>query len=254
MKAIILSATLFLCAAIAGHAQLKFQAGPEIGYALSTFPSHYVAATALRSYVSDYRSLVNPMLGFKAELLLGKHWMLGTSLQYQLAGTRDREEYRGTNYWGQSYRSLDETKSRYHKVCLPLTINYRFRVGQFRPYIGIGYRAGRMVYALRTENDLHFLSATSGSSSFDYRPLQRSFPATYHPRRVNQIMVCIGTKIGERFQVSVNAAGGMTKYYGLWDEDSQGNYVNGDIYFAAGYSIWNRQLKRATLSTAVRLP
>lgn len=257
MKAIILSAMLFLGATIAGQAQLKFQAGPEIGYALSTLPARYVAANETGSHIHINSSLFNPMLGFKANLLLGEHWMLGASLQYQLAGTLDRTEVQGIKSTGAAYHSVEESKSRYHKACLPLTINYSFQVGKFRPYIGIGYRAGVMIYALRRESSFSIDPATNaqfGSRNRDFLPLQRSFPSIYHPRRVNQLMVCLGTQIGERLQLSMNAAIGMAKYYGLWEEDHAGQYVNGDIYFTAGYSIWNRQLKRTTLSSAVRLP
>ncbi|HEX2900998.1 MAG TPA: hypothetical protein VHS96_14870, partial [Bacteroidia bacterium] len=172
-------------------------------------------------------------------LLMGKHVLIGASLQYQLSGYNLR--YQSETITDEFTVTQDIFHSqRYHKIAMPISLSFRFKVGSIHPFVGFGYRAAWI-------NHVRFRGYYQTASP-DSAGLNRHLPydiGNFHPSQraarqwVPQVMFTLGAEIGERLTVTLHAAAGSfgiptpMNYY-----DQFRTYRNRELYATLAWRIW----------------
>jgi hypothetical protein len=241
MKALhtILLCLLLMVQTAFAQVPVRWQAGPEVGYAVTDFPWKRDDRGINSQRVETLIPKFNPMLGMRGTMLLGKHWLFGASLQYQLSGYiyRFQQEFIHDNYTV-TYETFHS--QRYHKIALPLSLTYRFKIGTVHPFVGFGYRAAWMNH-LRGRGYYQRVSPDSSSLntsiSYDYQ--------NFHPwqrlkrRWLPQVMFTMGAEIGEHLSFTLNAAAGS---FGIptWVNfsDQYATYRNRELFATLSYRLW----------------
>jgi hypothetical protein len=216
-------------------AQVRFQAGPEIGYAIRYLPQQHSYRTDEGESVKEiYLPKFNPVLGFNGAMRLGNHGIVQASLQYQLTGSVIKIQFEATDSLG-TYRSVYSYSHRFHKLCLPLTLGYDFPLGKFRPFIALGYRAGVVVYGQEVRR-LQYQDFEDRSNDTDEKH-------EFRPRIdrwAGQLLLSVGTQWKDQFCLSLNAAVGKVRYLGdpYFLESNIGVYR--DVYATLAWRLWRK--------------
>jgi hypothetical protein len=240
MKKTIFLLLLLVAFALPAFSQISLQAGPEIGYAVMVLPSHYTDEYNGLAIEETTIPKFNPLVGLNGRLSFRKHWILGASLQTQWSGanyklTNLREDSLGT------YSSSYQTSQHYMKLCLPLTLGYRFEVGKLRPFFSLGYRLNYVAYG-RAKINQTVIDPASPNNNENFttyiRPFQNESTRPDADRLAGQVMLSLGTEIGNHLGVSLNAAVGKINslaygsgYFWPWS-------LYRDIYATLSWRLW----------------
>ncbi len=218
---------------------IRWQAGPEVGYAVTDFPWKREDSGINYQSVETLIPKFNPMVGMRGTMLLGKHWLFGASLQYQLSGYNLRRN--------DELIEVDHTvthdifhSQRYHKIAMPLSLTYRFKIGTAHPFVGFGYRAA---WINHVRNRGYYQTVSPDSAALNtYLPydIQNSHPSQQMIRRwVPQVMFTMGAEIGEHFSFTLNAAAGSFGIpTGINFSDLNRTYRNRELFATLSYRLW----------------
>jgi hypothetical protein len=241
MKALhtILLCLLLMVQTAFAQVPVRWQVGPEVGYAVTDFPWKREDRGINSQRVEILIPKFNPMVGMRGTMLLGKHWLFGASLQYQLSGYihRFQQEYIHENYTV-TYEVFHS--QRYHKIALPLSLTYRFKIGTVHPFVGFGYRAAWMNH-LRGRGYYQTVSPDSASlNTFHPYDVQNFHSSQRLKRRwVPQMMFTMGAEIGEHLSFTLNGAVGNIGIP-LWLDvfEQYPTYRNRELFATLCYRLW----------------
>jgi hypothetical protein len=113
--------------------------GLELGISFSQFPTNNKITQGGIAFTSKTNPLIGPLFGISKDWTFLKHYNFTSSIQYQMAGTksyhRDQNLSVGTTGYGESWEKL-----RIHKICVPLTLGYLFKIGELKSSFYLGVR------------------------------------------------------------------------------------------------------------------
>jgi hypothetical protein len=85
--------------------------------------------------------LPSPLVGFNGQLTAKNHFQFSIGIQYQMTGESYHYHRDGTDINHNAKYISDEWENQtYHKLCIPLTAGFTFRIHSIHPSIFIGYR------------------------------------------------------------------------------------------------------------------
>ena len=143
-KTLSILAILILVARI-GLGQVMLKYGPELGVSTSEFPKKQTWPVFAGQEKVENNLFLGPLIGFKGQAVLGTHLQFDLGLQYQMAGQRS---YSHTDinfeYLGGTYTQIEDcwNEQTFHKLCLPVTVGYKFSLGKVQPAVFCGFRPG----------------------------------------------------------------------------------------------------------------
>ena len=139
----ILILTIFLPVCNIGQSQITFNCGPEIGLAFSQLP-RFKTSTTIGLHDKVRRTMLplpGPLVGFNGQLTAKNHFQFSIGIQYQMTGEYYHYHRDGTDIIHNAKYISDEWENQtYHKLCIPFTAGFTFRIYKVHPSIFIGYR------------------------------------------------------------------------------------------------------------------
>jgi hypothetical protein len=195
-----------------GIAQTVFKYGPELGVTFSRFPKKWTEGQEGITFDKvSLNPMISPLIGINGQLTLVKYLQFTMGLQYQMAGDRFYSHREGSNL-GIAYTTDTWIKQTFHKICLPLTVGFTFRIGKVFPSIYGGYRPNLFIagkkYSKSTRNDE--LPDEYESNLFTPGP-----EVTPFKRYAGQWVAGFSLGIGQNINIALNANFGTDMMYGV---------------------------------------
>ena len=241
-------------------AQYVFNYGPELGISITQFPKteSYKYGTNLYLFKHKSTPIIGPILGIIGQLSIREHVEIAIGLQYQMSGRRHdfhREEFDSISNSIQISEHIE--KQTFHKICLPLTVGYRFKLWKIQPSINLGYRLNFFVSGKHYYKS--FTATTNTAFEYDYNPFDSEQTIESAKRFNHQILIGVSTLISQHFNISLTYSLGQELQYSVYAtimngpisvrvEDS--NYFkNSDIGLSVSYLILSPKKDKESLET-----
>lgn len=202
-----------------GQAQVALNYGVELGIAFSQLPKTNSYNIKIRNdkVTEKTAPLLSPLIGLTSELRIKKHLYFAVGLQYQKSGQRYHYHRDGNDLlYGGTYRSDTWENLTIHKICLPISIGYSFKLWKLKPTLFIGFRpcnflAGKHYTKNKFDHDISSKDITNENvfnplavNETGYRNIQRN---------QNQLSVGVNTLINQHLKFSVSFHSGAQLYY-----------------------------------------
>lgn len=188
-------------------AQTVSSYGIELGLSFSQLPVRR-ESIIMQAAVNDkiiVNPLVGPLIGISKNWILSKHFQITSGLEYQMGGKRSYTYDQSTQYFKKT-ESWDNLTI--HKICMPVSLGYVFRIGKIKPSFYLGLRPDIWLSA-STYNKYQNWGVYRETSTnlftkiVDYKPPKRL---------VNQFDMGISTLVGQHIQINVNYNFGYNYY------------------------------------------
>ena len=232
-----------------GFTQIVFNYGPELGITASQ-KTYKDSRTVNYDYpvTRTWKPVVSPLVGLQGELKIKRHLLFKVGLQYQLTGNRFRYHREHKTIWlpypgAYTYTTDEREEQTFHKLCLPITLGYEFRIRKIKPSIYIGYRpnlflTGKYYYKL-----VHDASDNSRDLFIEnkYNPLDPDQAGVPIKRIQKQVIAGFAATIRNRIKISLNYSSGRVIYYSEYEQMSwEHNYtyfLNDDYAISLTYFL-----------------
>jgi hypothetical protein len=204
---------IFLVFSQLGFAQSVSTLGLELGITFSQFPKREFQNMA-NTKITD-NPLPGPLIGISKKWVLSKHFYFSSGFQYQMAGKRYHVYEKASNY-------LYSDNLTIHKICIPLDLEFRFKIGKFKPSFYLGVKPNMLLSA----KEYHTYPSSDGSKYEEMENLFHKINGVddYKPpkRLLVQFSTGFSCSAGQHLRINVNFNYG-TNYY-VTTSWYQGNY------------------------------
>lgn len=204
--------------------QSKSTVGIELGIAFSQFKTGNDISQYGETVTTTIKPVISPLISVSKDWPLAKHLKIITGLQYQMTGKRS---YVYTYYPFSASYSREWETIKMHKLCLPVSLGYEFKIGNFQPFLYLGLRPN-ILLAGSTYSKFHEIVILSpgDQNSIDYNEEQNLFNKNEYyipPKRIFiQYSIGLSTSISRHFKININYNRGYNYYTSIFVE--HGNY------------------------------
>jgi len=159
-------------------------------------------------------------------LSIKKHFLFTAGLQYQLTGQRYHyhrdgripRDYSIPAFFTYTYDKWEQQT--FHKLGLPLTIGYTFKIGKAQPSIFIGFRPNLFLtgkYYYKSVFDATDNSEDETREN-EYNPVDPDQAGEPVKRLNNQLLIGLSALIGQHFKINLNYNRGLDIYYSEYEQ------------------------------------
>jgi hypothetical protein len=195
-----------------GLTQTVSKFGLELGVSFSQFTSKDNWSSIYDLETTRVRPLMSPLIGISREWRISEHFQFNSGLQYHMTGTRtyilDKDISGAFVEYTETWENL-----KMHKICLPLTIGYVFRLGKLKPtfYIGV---TPNYIFSLSLEfhDHSHYRINNQYGGAEDTYTESGSFSLNPHRKLMNQFTTGFSTPIGQHIKINLNYNAGHNYY------------------------------------------
>jgi hypothetical protein len=230
-----------------GQAQVVLNYGAEFGFAFSQLPKNnsYTIESRNDKVTEKTTSLISPLLGLTSELRIKKHLYLSAGIQYQQSGLRYHSHRDGNDMlYGGTYTSDKWENQTFHKIALPLSVGYSFKLWRLNPSLFVGFRPNYFVagnHNTRNEFD-HDITSKDLITENEFDPFIANENNRSIKRFQEQFSVGINTLVNQHFKFSVSFHTGTQLIYSEYSSSCfvQG-LVNNDYVVSMAYLFSNKR-------------
>jgi len=206
--------------------QTKINFGAEVGVSISQFPknnSYNIMSTD--EVMTNKNSIISPLFGLTCQLIIKKHLLLSGGIQYQMTGTkyhyhRDGQIPRIPGAAVFYYTHDIWENQTFHKLCLPLTIGYTFKLGKIQPAVFVGMRPN--LFLTGTHYYKSVIDATDNTEDQikenEYNPVSSDQSGTPIKRLNNQFLIGFSALIREQLKISLTYNQGTGINYSEYEQ------------------------------------
>lgn len=229
--------------------------GLELGVSFSQFPDNSNWDETAKYGTIEIHPMISPLLGISKDWTVLKHIQISGGVQYQMSGNR---KYKYTKYtWPVINDYFEEWRTiKIHKICVPITLGYKFKVNKVNPSIYFGTRPNYILYAFEF-NKTHSHNepdrpptvpqdeySENEINIFKYRFHQIEPYIHYNPpkRLIIQFFAGVSTTIGQKIEINLSYNLGHNAYtidydygYGALSETTA--LPGSDYVFSIQYNI-----------------
>jgi len=214
-----------------GFSQIEFKYGPEIGISLSDLRKYgsnsitYDSVT--NSFINKRKSIIGPLIGLNSQLIFFGHLQLSIGMQYQLTGTQYYiSQIRYKTAIEYEHETWDQYK--YHKLCIPISVGYTFKIKKIQPSLNIGLRPNFILSGkYRTKSkSVSYLSSYPApveswfASKYDILEYMKSF----HERSLCQFLMVFSANLGQHIKLTLSATRSKEITYKVISSTHSGSY------------------------------
>jgi hypothetical protein len=209
---------LLLIPSQSGISQSKSGIGLELGIAFSQFRTKNVVSQYGETTTTTINPVISPLIAVSKGWPLTKHLQIITGLQYQMSGKRSYSytDYTATTSYMEEWETL-----KMHKLCLPLTLGYFFKSGNFQPFLYLGIRPNIILLGniYSRFHEIVVLSAEN-ENTIDYNDKRNIFEKNEYfvpPKRIfNQVSAGVSFSIKQHININFSYNYGHNYYKSIF--------------------------------------
>jgi len=231
-----------------GITQMNFTFGSELGMTFSPVPEGYsYAVKGLNNYVEEtYSPLYSPLVGLSGQTIMKKYIKFTIGLQYQMIG--QTYIYHSDDLQNlTTYTTEQSKKQRFHKLCIPLTTGFTFKLSKLQPSLFIGYRLNYFIYGYYYTKYISDNAINTGDISYEekYNPVSQSeseFPVKKYSLYNNQIIFGLSLEY-EKIKISIIYNKGTSIFFAKYKPPAGcvtgyfNEFINTDYMISIGYNF-----------------
>jgi len=223
-------------------AQITYNFGPELGIAVSRFPTSSSSTIGNDKITEKYTPLLGPLAGIHAQMVVKKLFLFTTGLEYNMCGQKYtyHEDGIDASHSNTPFTTDIVEKQSFQKICFLLSVGCTFRLFKLHFSLYGGWRPNYFITGKydNTTTTKSSLSTLNTSSETTYNPLDKN--VCYSPvNHFNQQYYC-GISISKRrFELAFNYCMGFKILY-YQDPLAYNNieYKNNDFTAALRYRFF----------------
>jgi len=206
MKKICLLLTLSLLSIQGSFAQITFNFGPELGLAISQFPSSKTIVSANDNADEKISPVYGPLAGFHVQMIVKNLFLFTSGIQYQSTGQHYKLHNNGFDTQNQLpfIADIDE-KQTFQELCLPLSAGITFKFLKVHLSVYGGWRLDYFLsgkYFKHTTVD-YTKNSIDVDETLEFNPLNEA-ECILNVKPFNHQLFC-GISVSKgRFEIAVN--------------------------------------------------
>ncbi|MCK4346278.1 MAG: hypothetical protein KAX05_13425 [Bacteroidales bacterium] len=183
--------------------------------------------------------LPGPLFGFYGQLTARKHYQFSIGMQYQMIGKYYHYHRDGNDLlYNANYTSDEWENQTFHKLCVPLTVGFTFRIHKVHPSIFIGYRpnfflTGRYYYKYNLNHDDNTKDLITERKLNPFDPDQCKIQAKHFNK---QFIFGLSVSSGQHLEFMVSIIPGQIISYAEYKPYYNG-FTNSDLLLSIKYKI-----------------
>ena len=195
-----------------GLTQPVSKIGLELGLSFSQFPTKDNWSSIYDLETTRIKPLISPLIGISREWVVSKHIKFNSGLIYHMTGTRsyilDQNISGAIVEYTETWENL-----KMHKICLPLTIGYVFRLGKLQPSLYLGITPN-YIFSLSMEvhDHSHYRIDNKYGGAEDTYSESGRFSLNPHKNLMNQFTLGFSTPLGQHIKIDLNYNAGHNYY------------------------------------------
>lgn len=181
------------------YSQSKIRNGFELGISIASIPS--------------------PVIGYRAKILISDHFQISTGIHYQYTGRKSVSR-------SSAYEFVD--KKIFHKLSIPISTGFQFRIDKIQPIFIVGYRPSFILSGLVHQE----FSVYPNYSADEYNPFDLTQVLSSAKRFTGQLFAGLALNVNENFVVELCFYHGKEIEYSRYHSQyglNDGRLVNYDL-------------------------